>query len=73
MTDKRIKDPAAFVKEHGFKGVHPKRLLDTDTPERIWTVDSPLRAKKIIEYGAAGFFTNKFEDMMDLRKRVANY
>jgi glycerophosphoryl diester phosphodiesterase len=48
-------------------------LLDTDTPERIWTVDSPLRAKKIIEYGAAGFFTNKFEDMMDLRKRVANY
>ncbi len=73
LTDKRIKDPAAFVKEHGFKGVHPKRLLDTDTPERIWTVDSPLRAKKIIEYGAAGFFTNKFEDMMDLRKRVANY
>ena len=41
--------------------------------ERIWTADSPLLAKKIIEYGAGGCFTNKCEDMMDLRQRVANY
>ena len=73
LTDKKIKDPVAFTKEHGLKGIHPKRLLDTNVPERIWTVDSPRRAKKIIEFGAADFFTNKFEDMMALRKSVANY
>ncbi len=73
LTDKEINNPVQFVKEHGLSGIHPEHLVDTKAVERIWTVDSKVRAKKIIQYGAAGFFTNKFEDMMDLRKEVANY
>lgn len=72
LTDKRVKDPATFVKQEKLAGLHLSHYQDNvPVVERIWTVDNVKQATKLFNDHVAGIFTDDFETMMDLKRRLA--
>lgn len=65
--------PQRFVRKNHFAAIHPHWYLPSKITQRIWTVDNPKLAKKYMKRGVAGIFTNNFELMNQLKKRLLKY
>ena len=59
-----------FVKKEHLHGIHPHHYQATTATQRVWTVNDDQEAQQLFEKNVAGIFTNRFEDMVQLRKNV---
>ena len=50
--------------------VNPHHYQATTATQRVWTVNDDQEAQQLFEKNVAGIFTNRFEDMVQLRKNV---
>lgn len=72
LTESKVKDPITFIAEEKLAGLHPKHYLDENIVQRIWTIDDEKTARFLLSKHVAGIFTNRFEQMMQLKHSMDN-
>jgi len=71
LTDKKVKNPAAFVAQEHLAGLHLSHYQgNVPVVERIWTVDTVKQATKLFNEHVAGIFTDDFVTMTALKKSL---
>lgn len=70
LTKIPILFPQRFVRKNHFAAIHPHWYLPSKIIQRIWTVDNPKLAKKYMKRGVAGIFTNNFELMNRVKRKM---
>lgn len=70
LTKVPILFPQRFVRKNHFAAIHPHWYLPSKITQRIWTVDNPKLAKRYFKRGVAGIFTNNFELMNRVKRKM---
>lgn len=70
LTKAPIVFPQRFVRKNHFAAIHPHWYLPSKITQRIWTVDNPKLAKRYFKRGVAGIFTNNFELMNRVKRKM---
>lgn len=70
LTENNVPKAQEFVKKEHLHGIHPHHYQATTATQRVWTVNDDQEAQQLFEKNVAGIFTNRFEDMVQLRKNV---
>lgn len=71
LTDKRFKDPKAFIKKEHLSALHPGYYAKgIEDMERIYTIDNPQTMKKLFKRHVRGIFTNDFVTAMKIRDEI---
>lgn len=70
LTENDVPKAQEFIKKEHLHGIHPHHYQATNATQRIWTVNDDQEAQQLFEKNVAGIFTNRFEDMVQLRKSV---